>query len=352
MINNLILPKGFEMILISSIPNIIYLTGYSGFSEIERECLLLITENKKYLITDSRYTQEVKEKVRNFEVIDEGVLRFIANDKNKILQKYKNKKVGFEETNISVFEYKALKKHLKLLKPVSLNNLRIVKSDYEIKNVKIACKIGDETFNHIIDKLKIGISEIEISNKIESFIKSKNADISFKPIVAFGKNSSIPHHQNTNTKLIRDQIVLLDFGVKINSYCSDMSRTIYFGSADEKFKKIYNTVLEAQEKSVNKIKNNTYAFEIDKIARDFIKNKGFENIPHSTGHGIGIEVHEPPFISPAVKEKIRDGMIFSIEPGIYISNYGGVRIEDLFLFEKGKVVQLTKSSKKLIEISS
>lgn len=216
--------------------------------------------------------------------------------------------------------------------------------------------MGDDTFEHILKKLKVGVSEKEIVFEIEYFLKKNGAEISFPPIVAFGKNSSIPHHQSGETKLKREDFVLLDLGAKVESYCSDMTRTIIFGKASEKQKKIYRTVLETQKRAVDfiniqiKLGKQVRAKEVDKVAREYIKSKGYLDIPHSLGHGIGLEVHEHPSLSPKSKDILKNGMVFSIEPGIYIAGFGGVRIEDLFVLEKDKIRQITLSPKQIIEI--
>lgn len=341
--------KNSEAILISGIPNVIYFTNFSGFSDIEREVFLLVTKNKNYLITDRRYSEAVEKQVADFKVIDTGAINFLINGK-EFFEKEKINLLNIEENNLTVSEYKALKKYIKT-KNVDLKNLRIIKNDLEIKNIKKACEIGDLAFEYILTKLKIGVTEKEISDELINFFKSKNADFSFKPIVAFGENSSAPHHENSDRKLEENQIVLLDFGVKVNNYCSDMTRTVFFGKADKKFKEIYNNVLEAQKLSIESVKLNIKASEIDKKARDYILKNNFPNIIHSVGHGIGIEVHETPHISPNSTQKIKNGMTFSVEPGIYISNYGGVRIEDLVLVRDGCAELISHSKREIIEVN-
>lgn len=347
--------KQYGAVLISSWSNITYLTSYSGFSQTERECFLLITKNKKYLITDGRYSEDVKRETKGFEIIDTGANNFIHEDKNNILGSLSS--IAVEEDNLTVLEYKSLKKIVKKIKGIDLSGLRIVKKEQEIINIKRACKIGDKAFNFIIKELKTGVTEKEIANKIEQFIKNSGAEVSFSPIVAFGKNSAFPHHVSTEHKLKKNQIVLFDFGAKVNNYCSDMSRTIFFGKADNEFIKMYSTVLKAQQNVVDFLKSkiiNHESFrtdEVDKIARDYIVKHGYPLIPHSVGHGIGIEVHEAPFISSSVNDtQIKHGMVFSIEPGIYDQTYGGVRIEDLALVRKNKLELISRSRKEIIEV--
>lgn len=342
-------------ILISSPANIIYLTNYSGFSETERECILIITKKSNYLITDKRYSGAIKKQLKNFVVKDEGIYKFLKNDSKDLFKKLNIKTIGFEENNLTVSEYNSFKK-VANLKPIDLTKLRIIKTNEEIENLKLACFIADQTFSYILKEIKLGITEKEISRLLESFIKEKNGETSFKSIVAFGKNSAIPHHQTENTRLKKNQIILLDFGVKINNYCSDMTRTIYFGSANAEFKRMHKTVLEAQQKAIDFLKSSIInqksitGKDIDKTARNFIIRNNFPNIIHSVGHGIGVEVHEAPYISPNSKDVIKDNMIFSIEPGIYISDYGGVRIEDLVLVRSGKVELISHSNREIIEL--
>lgn len=348
--------KNLDAILVSSWANIVYLTGYPGFSKDERECFLIITANKQYLITDGRYSQALK-KLKDFEIIDTGAMHFLTHDHSRILKNLSIKKVGIEENNLTVSEYKSLKKSLRNTLNADLSKLRIIKNPEEVKNIKLACEIGDLAFDYILGKLKLGVSEKEIEEDLILFFKIKNADISFRPIVAFGENSSVPHHLSHDTKLQNNQIVLLDFGINLNNYCSDMSRTVFFGSASAEFKRIHNTVLEAQTKAIefangksSMVNGKLLASDIDRVARDYIIKQGYPKIPHSVGHGIGIEVHEAPFIGPHSKEKIKPGMVFSVEPGIYIQNFGGVRIEDLVLATKNGFELISHANREIIEI--
>ncbi len=337
-----------DAILISSNSNIIYLTSYSNFSISERECFLLITKNKRYLITDKRYSEALKRDLKDFEIIDIGATRFLSNCSD-FLKNLKIKKLGFEDDDLKVNEYTTLRKSV-ILSSVDLSDLRILKTQNEIKNIKSAANVSDKAFEFITKKLKVGVTEKEIAFILKQYIEEKSDGISFDPIVAFGENSSIPHHLSGNAKLKKNQIVLLDFGAKINNYSSDMTRTVFFGKADHKFKEIYETVLQAQKLAIEKVKPGATGHEVDDAARDFITSKNFSQIPHSVGHGIGINVHEKPYISPNSHKKISENMVFSIEPGIYITSYGGVRIEDLVLVTKSGVELISNSKKEIIEI--
>ena len=342
--------------MISSISNIIYLTNYSGFSRDERETYLFITKNQQYVLTDARYSEDVKKLILDFKLIEISSKLSATEALKKLKLKHSIKKLGIEENDLKVNEYKTLKKCFEEMGNFNgIKTLRVIKSKNEILKIENACQLGDKTFAYILNRIKFGVSEKEIANEIEFFIKKQGDDISFSPIVAFGKNSAVPHHVPTNNQLTNNQIVLLDFGVKLNNYCSDMTRTVFFGSANAEFKKMYETVLHAQSRAIEILNTkylipNTKASVIDNAARDYIVSKGYPSIPHSLGHGIGIDVHEAPHISPNSKDILKQGMVFSIEPGIYLPNFGGVRIEDLVVLEKKGVRLLTHSPKNLIEI--
>ena len=347
-----------EAILISSVSNIGYLTNYSGFSKEEREAYLLITRNKQYVLTDGRYAQAVKILIPDFKLIEISPKLSAGEIIKQIAKKHHIKRMGFEENNLTFLEYKTIKKYFNNIYHLSISDLRNVKSSKEIQAIEKACELGDKTFNYILKKIKIGISEKELAFEIEFFIKKHGADISFSPIVAFGANSAIPHHQISEKRLATsDKLVLLDFGVKLNNYCSDMTRTVFFGKPTSKQKHIHQTVLEAQNLTIKSLtsdggpeRSRRNSSEVDRTAREYIISQGYKTIPHSLGHGIGIEVHESPHLSPKSKDILKEGMVFSIEPGIYIHGFGGVRIEDLVVLEKSGPRLLTHSPKAIIEL--
>lgn len=315
---------------VSDAANVSYLSGFTNFSEIEREAYIFIGQDFAYLISDARYTEEVKNNVPHLTFFERSHKNPIKN----LFKKHKVAVLGVEENNLTVSEHKFIKKHFKKTKHFEIS--RSIKTKEEINKIEKACTLGDLAFDYILKKLRIGVSEKEIAGELENFIKGKGAEISFPSIVAFGKNSSIPHHQTGEAILKEGEFVLLDFGVKLDNYCSDMTRTVFSGQPDEKQKKIYKTVLEAQQKAVRAIEQR------ERQAAKIFKAAGLA-IPHSLGHGIGLEVHESPHISPKSKEILKEGMVFSIEPGIYIPGFGGVRIEDLFVLKRNGLRKLTSA---------
>lgn len=342
-----------DALLISDVSNIFYLTGFSSFSTQEREAYLLISKNSNFIFTDGRYSEAVLHKIPHFNLIETKSESPFIKNLSQIIKKGEIDRVGFEETSLSFAEHKEISRVVELT-PTKwvVDSLRAFKDDEEIETIRKACGIGDLTFEFILGEIKEGISEKELNLTLEAFIKKSGADSSFHPIVAFGTNSSVPHHQSGNTKLKKNQIVLLDFGVKYEGYCSDMTRTVFFGKADSEFRHAYQTVLESQTKAIELLNHKSKILnlkDVDKSARDHIIKQRYPSIPHSLGHQIGIDVHEEPRLSPKSKDKVRNGMVFSIEPGIYIPGFGGVRIEDLVLYQNGPHL-LTSSNRNLIEL--
>lgn len=346
--------QNLDAALITNIPNIIYLTNYSGFSETEREAFLLITPKDAFIFTDGRYTTAVKKLIPDFKLLEISSAKKFKDLLSEILQKLKVKKLGVEESDLKVSEYKTIKKVHKNLTDFKFHTHRSIKTQEEIKLIKKACEIGDKTFEYIKTKIKAGMTEKQLMFYLETFIREQGFEPSFKTIVAFGENSAVPHHQTGDRKLKSGDFILLDFGVKFKNYCSDMTRTLIFGKPSEKQKKIHETVKVAQQKAFEYLKANfkkgVKGSELDAIARNHILESGYPTIPHSLGHGIGIEVHEHPYLGINSEEVLKEGMVFSIEPGIYLPELGGVRIEDLYVIEKTGVKQLTASHKALIAI--
>ncbi len=227
----------------------------------------------------------------------------------------------------------------------------------KLEKIKRACQITDLAFAYILPKIKLGISERKLAKGIEAFMKDNGAGIAFPTIVAFGDHTSSVHHP-TDKRVLKGRgvFIMLDFGARYKSYCSDMTRTLFLGKASSKQKEIYRVVLKAQQKAVDYIKdqikngNQIKVAEVDMWARQYILDKGFPTIPHSVGHGVGKKVHEKPKISYKSREILKPRTPFTIEPGIYIKGFGGVRIEDVYIIEDKWVKQLTKSPKELIEI--
>lgn len=335
-----------EAVFISSYPNIFY---YSGFTS--EDAYLLISHRGKYIITDSRYTIQAREQAKGFEVID------IANGFEKIFSRIDEKYIGFEESYMSVAENKRIRAKLKDGQDfVEMQNLinkpREIKDECEIKKIAEAEKIGDMAFEYILGRIKEGVTEREIAFDLEFFMKKQGATaLSFDTISASGIRSAMPHGIATDKKIENGDFLTLDFGCVFEGYCSDMTRTVVVGKANDKQKEIYNTVLKAQTTAIDAIKAGMKCSEVDGVARKIITAAGYgENFGHSLGHSVGIEIHENPSFSPKSNAVVQNGNVITVEPGIYIDGFGGVRIEDLIVVQNGKAVNLTSSPKELIEI--
>lgn len=340
--------KQLDAILFSSPKHIIYLTAYGGFSQTERDAFLLISKKKRYLFTNSLLRSEVKQEIKDVEVVEHTRNHPFAKNLAEIVKKEKIKTIGFESDNVTVTEYLTLTENISSrFISTDLSTLQAIKNDNEIELVRKACGIAKKAYSLTRKKIKPGITEKETASIFEINVIKLGAELSFPTIVAFGKNAATPHHHTDGTKLKTDDIILMDFGAKYNNYCSDMTRTFSLGHLPQQQRKAIETVTTSQNLTVKFIERalkenkEVLASEADDIAREYIIEKGYPSIPHSLGHGIGIKVHEAPSLSPASNDKLSEGMVFSIEPGIYIDGKFGVRIEDLYTIQNSKLVKLS-----------
>lgn len=338
------LVKDNEAVLISSYPNVFY---YSGFTSSDAE--LLITHSERYIITDSRYTIQARSEAPDFELYD------IKNGYDNLFSRISGTLIGFEEDEISVSRYRRLKKRLKSGQEfVEMQKLvsgpRKIKDRGEIKKIAEAERLGDEAFSYVLPKIRAGVTEREIALELEFFMKRNGASaLSFDTIAASGKRSAMPHGAATDKIIERGDFLTLDFGCVFEGYCSDMTRTVVIGEADARQREIYETVLAAQKAAIDAIEAGKSCAGIDAVARRVISDAGYgKNFGHGLGHSVGIEIHENPSFSPKCSETVKNGHVITVEPGIYIEDFGGVRIEDLIVVEDGKARNLTSSEKELI----
>ena len=340
--------KNLDAFLVSSQANRTYLTGWQGDSE---SGFVLVTPTAEYIITDSRYSEHALRETNLFEIIEttEG----IGPALNEIVEKDRLNSVGFESRDLSVFSLKRLTKFVKEAKVIPnahlVEEIRSIKSAFEIEQLKRAAVAGDKAFKYILGFIHPGRTEEEIAweltNAMRKFGAGSNA---WDPlIVAAGANSSMAHYQPGNAKIKKGDQVLLDFGANVDGYCSDMTRMVFAGKPNEEQKKIYNAVLEAQKIGLSLVKEGRRAAIIDKKVRRFIEKQSNYCYRHGLGHGIGLEVHELPSVSIHSKQKLVAGNTITIEPGIYIPKWGGVRIEDMVVVTKDGCRVLTKAPKEI-----
>jgi len=335
-------------IFVSQPENRYYLSGFDGSSGF-----LLITTEKSILATDFRYIEQAKMEAPDYEVFQ--ITSDITGWLPGLAAELDLTKLGFEAGHITFDLHCRLKDALKKLpspaKLVPLNglveSLRVVKEPEEIELITRAAEIGDNAFAHIEDIIHIGMSEKEAAWEIERFMRENGSQaVPFDVIVASGPNSALPHARPTRRTIQSGEPVVIDIGARIGSYCSDLTRTICLGAPDDTFKKVYDIVLGAQLSTIAIMKEGMTGDQVDGLSRTVIRESGYaEAFGHALGHGVGLAPHEAPRLGPGSDEVIISGMVFTIEPGIYLPGWGGVRIEDLILMENGKAKVISKARK-------
>lgn len=324
--------QGLDGLFLSSPANITYLTEY-----LSRDSYFVISTKGNIYITDSRYTEETKESLEGIATvkrINGSIFKAVAVACHDLGLK----RVGFEERCLVFAEYQKIRECLHEsteLIPTHgfVEELRQIKSKGELKKIKEAVRITLKAFDFIQDFISPGIKEIEIAAELERFIRYNGARAeAFEIIVASGSNAAFPHHITSGRKLHNHEMVLIDMGVDCDGYKSDLTRTFFLGKITPLARKVYNAVKQAQAKALREIKPQVMANKVDAAARSFIRQKGYGKFfGHNVGHGVGLEVHEAPIISPSENSPLKPGMVFTVEPGIYLPGKLGVRIEDMVM---------------------
>ncbi|PFE05617.1 aminopeptidase P family protein [Bacillus cereus] len=337
---------GIDGILLTNEYSRRYMTNFTGTAGV-----VLISNDRALFITDFRYVEQASKQAVSYEIVQHTGL--ILDEVAKQVKNLGIQKLGFEQDDLTYSSYTAHKEAVEAeFVPTSglVEKLRLIKTDSEIKILKEAAQIADAAFEHILSFIRPGVSEIEVSNELEFFMRKQGAtSSSFDIIVASGLRSALPHGVASEKVIEKGDFVTLDFGAYYKGYCSDITRTIAVGEPSDKLKEIYNVVLEAQIRGVNGIKAGLTGREADALTRDYITEKGYgEYFGHSTGHGVGLEIHEAPGLAFRSETVLEPGMAVTVEPGIYIPGVGGVRIEDdIIITSEGNEV-ITKSPKELI----
>ncbi len=349
-IQNILRDKQLDALILSNPNNIRYVSGYCGDTGV-----LYMTAKGSTVLTDFRYIYQAKAEAKDSECIDiasEGYAEVLQ----RLFARDGVKRVGYEAEHLLCSELVQWKKktgeaeYIDVEEPLEL--LRIIKSAQEFNLIRHAEHIGDLAFTEILEFLKPGVSELEIAARLEFSMKMHGASgNSFAPIVASGVNSSMPHAVPTEKKIEAGDFVTMDFGCIYKGYCSDMTRTVVVGKANEEQKKIYATVLLAQQTVLDRLRPGMTGIEIDAIARSIIDDAGYKGcFGHGLGHGVGLNIHESPRASMKYCKTIDAGMTLTVEPGIYINNFGGVRIEDLGGMTSDGFENFTFSPKQLMEL--
>lgn len=337
-----------DAMIINSPYNRRYITNFTGTAGTA-----LITADKAVFITDFRYTEQAAAQATDFDIVEhkQTMNQEIADQ----LDKLHVKRVAFEKDYTTYTQFEAFKQQFSQeLIPVQgiIEALRMIKTPDELVIMKKAAKIADDAFEHIRSYIEPGVPEIEISNELEFFMRKQGAaSSSFDTIVASGVRSALPHGVASGKKIQEGELVTLDYGALYDGYCSDITRTVAVGEISVELREIYDIVLEANLRGVKGTKPGMTGKEADALTRDYITEKGYgDKFGHSTGHGLGMEVHESPGLSFRTDTKLQPGMVVTVEPGIYVQGLGGCRIEDDIVITEDGNERLTFAPKELIQL--
>lgn len=340
--------NNIDALLVTSSYNLRYMTGFTGTSGVA-----IISKDDACFITDFRYTEQASAQIEGYTIVEQE--KSIDAEIHTQLTHRNIQSLAFEEQYVTYAKYKQYKEQFSAtLVPISgfIEQLRLVKSTEELEILKAAAVIADQTYEHITQYIQPGMKEIDVANELEMHMRSLGAtSSSFDIIVASGFRSALPHGVASDKKIEKGDLVTMDFGALYQGYISDITRTVAIGEISQELKTIYDTVLAAQKIGVEQIRPGMTGKEADALTRDYITEKGYgQYFGHSTGHGIGLEVHEGPSLSTANSAALTPGMVVTVEPGIYIPSVGGCRIEDDLVITETGNERLTTSTKELIVI--
>lgn len=346
---------GVSALVVTHLPDVRYLTGFTGSS-----AALAITRRAARLFTDGRYRTQASEEVKAAKVdIVSGAPALAAVQWLSAQPGVEN--AGFDPARTTVAELarwkaglasKLRRKFLVALSDPLVEALRLVKDEDELAIMREAALLGCRLFDHILGYLRPGLREVDVAAELEHEARVLSAEgMSFETIVASGPRSALPHGRATTARLPRRGFLTLDFGVILNGYCSDMTRTIHFGAPKPKERSAYESVLEAQQAAVAAVTAGVSCGDVDEAARSVLRKAGLaEAFSHSTGHGVGLEIHEPPRVGTGQTTTLRPGMVVTVEPGVYLEGEFGIRIEDMVAVTRTGADVLTPSPKALIEL--
>ena len=345
------LPKeNLDFLLVTFLPHVRYLSGYTGTNG-----MILLSPKSSLFLTDFRYKSQAKEQVKNMKVttVERDLFSSLSGE---ALLRGKRIKLGFEANHLSCQVYRRLKTLLPdcLLVPTEriVETLTVKKDKGEVEKIRKAAQITDRAFSEILNFVKPGAKELDVAAELEYRMKKHGSSAPyFETIVASGKRAALPHGVASGKRIKKGEFVTMDFGAVFDGYTADMTRTVVVGKASKKQSQVYNLVLKAQRRAISRARSRMRACDLDKTAREVIKKAGYgKYFGHGLGHGIGLLVHDNPAVNPTNQLRLETGMVITIEPGVYIPNWGGVRIEDDILITQRGCQNLTKSEKGLIEL--
>lgn len=343
-----LIESGLDAILVSQGKNLRYLSGFTGSAGV-----LLISQERAILATDFRYVEQAQGEAPDFEIvrIEDELPKWFP----RLASGLDAQRLGFEERGLSFSTYRELTRAVSEIgRQISLvpseglvESLRTVKDKAELKYLEKAAALADAAIEWILPRVRPGISEREIAWELESFMRQNGSGpLPFELIVASGPNSALPHAKPSDKVILPNEPVVIDLGARIEGYSSDLCRTICLGEGDNTFHRIYDIVLGVQLTAMVTLEVGMSGEQADRLARTVMAQAGYEDaFGHGLGHGVGLAVHEEPRLGPGSSSILTEGMVFTIEPGIYITGWGGVRIEDMVVLEESKARPLTKAKK-------
>jgi Xaa-Pro aminopeptidase len=336
-----------DAMLLSWLPNVRYVSGFTGSN-----AMVLMTPDSLTLFTDPRYDIRAREEARSAKVVI--TRKHLWENALAAIKRKKLKRVGFEQSRVSFEAYKAMDEALPLgysLKPQGplIEILRMVKTEEEIAKIRRAVDTNSAAFENVAKAIRLGVTESEIAASLDYEMRKLGAEgTAFETIVASGKRTALPHASPTRQQVEANQLLLIDMGASQDGYMSDMTRMLILGDPGPKIREMYRAVYDAQAAAIAGIREGVTAGQVDRKARDVLKTAGLDKaFVHSTGHGLGLEIHEAPRVGRKDKTRLKAGMVITIEPGAYVEGMGGIRIEDTVLVTKTGCEVLTPTSKEL-----
>jgi Xaa-Pro aminopeptidase len=343
--------RRLEALMVTNLPNIRYLCGFTGSAGV-----LVVTAREQVLLTDGRYTEQAKQEVKaaKVKIAKKSALAAAA----EWFQKHPRlTRIGIEATHMTVAERASVAKLIRrraslIATPPIVEPLRMIKDQQEIAAIRAACHLGVELFRKLTQNLRPGVAESQVAGELEYAARQAGAEqMAFSTIIAAGSRSALPHGRASNAAIPQQGFVVCDFGVILAGYCSDMTRTVHVGRPLPEARSSYEVVREAQQSALDAVKPGVTSGEVDQAARKLLYNRGLGKFfTHSTGHGLGLEIHEAPKIAAAQKEVLRPGMVITVEPGVYLPGKWGVRIEDTVVVTETGCEILTPCPKDLLTL--
>ncbi len=343
-LQNLLAERKLSALVVFNRANVRYLTGFTGSAGV----LLVPQQGRPLLITDGRYKLQAKEQTQEVKARI-AITRETAKVLAKALPKGRWSQAGFEGRYCSVAFWESWQEQMKgsriRLESVTglVEQLRAVKDEQELQHIRIAAQLADAAVEHALKVVREGMTEKELAWEIESFLRSRGADaLAFNPIVVFGERTALPHGQPSDRPLRKGDLITLDLGAMVNGYCSDITRTFVFGRPNAEQKRLHQAVWDALQRGVEAVRAKQKGSAVDRIVRQTLKEHQLDKFfLHGTGHGVGLEIHEQPALGKRSKDVLQPNMVVTVEPGVYLDRFGGVRLEEMVLVTEGDPELLT-----------